>query len=89
MAAFGVIGVPTLFALLGWLESPIGQCAAASTAAVFILPWFVVELLWPPPLELSAHATSVDYRFQDAQYASEFASLNGILVSGESSLPKG
>jgi len=40
-----------------------------------ILPWFLTELLYPPPLDLAAHATSVDYRFQDEDYAQEFGRL--------------
>jgi hypothetical protein len=43
---------------------------------VVLLPWFLWETFFPPPIDLTAYSDSVDYEFRDPAYAEEFAALN-------------
>lgn len=49
---------------------------------VVLLPWFLWQVFFPPPLDLTAFSDSIDYEFRDRAYAEEFASLNQAKVDG-------
>jgi hypothetical protein len=76
LAAFGALGSALVFGLLDGFKGQVWAWLTFAIAVGCMLPWFLTELLYPPPLDLAAHATSVDYRFQDEGYAKEFARLN-------------
>lgn len=42
------------------------------------LPVFLFEVFSPRPLSLSESADAIEYEFRDAEYAREFAALNGV-----------
>lgn len=60
--------LPDYLRLEGWLMM--------GTALVCLLPWYLWEIFFPPPFDMTAYADSVDYEFRDAEYAEEFALLN-------------
>ena len=39
-------------------------------------PYFLWEVIFPPPIDITAYKDSVDYEFADARYAEDFADLN-------------
>ena len=41
-----------------------------------MLPWFVWETIFPPPLDLTAYSDSVNYEFRDAGYVDDVARIN-------------
>tara|TARA_R110002073_G_scaffold36582_10_gene106513 strand:- start:4467 stop:4736 length:270 start_codon:yes stop_codon:yes gene_type:complete len=44
---------------------------------VCLAPYFFWETFYPPAIDITAYTDSVDYEFRDADFAYEFASLNG------------
>ena len=39
-------------------------------------PYFLWEVIFPAPIDVTAYKDSVDYEFADARYAEDFADLN-------------
>jgi hypothetical protein len=58
-----------------WLILPV--------ALACYLPVWLWETFVPKPIALTAYADTVDYEFRDADYAREFAELNGASPEDE------
>ena len=41
-------------------------------------PLIILDLLWPPPIDISGTQDDLEFEFRDSNYAAEFAHLNGI-----------
>ncbi|MBL8794316.1 MAG: hypothetical protein JNM56_10460 [Planctomycetia bacterium] len=48
-----------------------------------VSPWFLWQLFFPPPLDLTVYTDTVDYEFKDEEYAAEFAALNAPRIDVE------
>jgi hypothetical protein len=55
---------------------PVRRWLTLGALLVSLIPYFVWELLVPPPIELTAYSRTVDYEFKDRQYAGEFIMCN-------------
>ncbi len=77
-AVFTLIGVGVGSYLLRWYRGPLKKWLILPIALVGLLPFFLWETFFPRPIDLTAYSTTVDYEFADADYAREFAALNGI-----------
>lgn len=73
------VGISIASALLGSLRGLANRWAAMGIALLCLGPWFAWEIFFPRPIDLTAHADSVDYEFRDADYARDFACLNAIV----------
>ena len=71
-----LVGMPTLV-FVGMLMGEAALTVAGVLLAVF-LPRRAISV--SPPVELSVFAQSMDFEFQDAAYAQEFARINGAQV---------
>src|SRR5439155_11209867 len=72
----GIIGVVVAVSLLQWYRGPFKRWLALGVALTCMSPWFLWETVFPPVVDLTAYADTVDYEFQNADYAREFAALN-------------
>jgi hypothetical protein len=74
---FVAVGVGVAVYVLGSsLRKPFRRWVGLGVALLCMLPWFVWELVFPRPIDLTAFAHSVNYEFRDEDYAEEFAELN-------------
>lgn len=73
---FAAIGVAVAAYLLAEHHGPFKRWIALGIAMLCLSPLIVWEVLFPPPVDLTAYSNTVDYEFRDADYAAEFASLN-------------
>jgi hypothetical protein len=74
---FVLVGVLVAVYVLGSLRGPLKRWLALGIALLCMAPWFAWELFFPRPIDLTAHAKTVDYEFRDEAYAEAFAELNG------------
>lgn len=74
--SIGLMGVAAAFYLLGSYRGPFKRWLALGIALGCLLPWFIWQSLFPPPIDLTAYSDTVQYEFRDADYADEFVSLN-------------
>jgi hypothetical protein len=79
-AAFVVAGVSIAMSLLKWYHGPFKKWLAMGITLIFLTPLILWETLFPPPVDLTAYAETVDYEFRDAEYAADFAELNQVEV---------
>jgi hypothetical protein len=70
------VGVAVAMAVLQRHNGPLKRWLALGIALACMSPWFLWEMIFPPPIDLTAYKKNVDYEFRDAAYAQEFASLN-------------
>ena len=49
---------------------------ALAMVLVCLAPVWIWEVIFPPPIDITAFPKTVDYEFRDADYAREFARLN-------------
>ena len=52
--------------------------ALAGAVLLALMPYFIWESIFPPPLDLTAYTDVVEYEFRDREYADEFATLNVV-----------
>jgi hypothetical protein len=76
-----VAGVTAAIWLLGTYEGAGRRYIAVGIAILCIMPFFMLEAFFPPPIDVTAYSTTVDYEFADEAYADEFARLNGLAPS--------
>jgi hypothetical protein len=67
--------------VLNWII--VSDWIAVLLVFPFLLPYVLWELLSPRPFQLHARKYTVEYCFRDAEYAQEFAVLNGAAVNDE------
>jgi hypothetical protein len=60
----------------GFVPRPLRRWAAMLFTLVCLAPWFLWEAFVPPAVDITAYASSIDYKFRDPQYAADFAELN-------------
>lgn len=77
---FVVAAALAAFYLLRSYEGAGKRWLLMGAALVGILPLFLWQQLHPVPLELTAYSKTVEYGFRDADFAAEFAALNGAEV---------
>jgi hypothetical protein len=73
-----LIGVGVGFSVLQWYDGPLKRWLVLAVALVCLVPVFLWETFFPPPIDLTAYSATVDYEFRDSAYAEEFAALNLI-----------
>jgi hypothetical protein len=62
-----------------WIAvGPWWKWMLAGMALTLILPLALWQFLHPPPFDMTAYRSSVDYEFLDPAYAEEFALLNTL-----------
>lgn len=77
------LAVAALFLFLAWpylndlVARPLRKWVAMALMLVCLCPYFLWEVFFPPSIDITAYSESVDYEFRDADYAYEFAELNG------------
>jgi hypothetical protein len=76
-----VAGVTAAIWLLGSYDGPGRRYLAVGIALLCIVPFFMLEAFFPPPIDVTAYSKTVDYEFADEEYADEFARVNGISPS--------
>jgi hypothetical protein len=57
-------------------QFPLKRAALVGLIIVTILPWVLWEIIFPPPLDVTAFKETVDFDFRETDYALEFANLN-------------
>ena len=72
---FVLIGVGVAITVLGSLRG-FKRWLGMGVALLCMLPWIAFETIFPPVIDLTATATTVNYEFRDADYAEEFLALN-------------
>jgi hypothetical protein len=73
---FALFGVAVAMWILRSPRGPLRRWLAVGIALACMSPWFLWEILFPPPLDITAYSDTVDYEFRDAQYAADFTELN-------------
>ena len=76
MLLFVVAGVVLAFWLLASYKGFGRKWLAAAITLIFCTPYFLWEVFWPRPADITAYSDTVDYEFRDPDYAAEFAELN-------------
>jgi hypothetical protein len=71
-----VAGLLVARELLGSYEGPLRKWIAVGIALLCMTPLLLWQLFFPPPLDLTATSSTVEYEFRDRDYAAEFARLN-------------
>ncbi len=74
--AFAIVGVAIAVYILTAYGGPFKRWLALGIALACCSPYFVWEVFFPPPVDLTAYSKTVDYEFRNAEYAAEFAALN-------------
>lgn len=64
------------------ITRPLRKWLILGAVIVCLSPWFVLQMVFPPPIDLTAYTDSVEYEFRDPEYAAEFAALNNAPVEG-------
>ncbi len=75
-AIFLIVGLSVAFVVLQWYKGPLRGWLALGIALLCMVPFFLWETIFPPPIDLTAYSETVDYEFLDESYAREFAALN-------------
>ena len=68
------------FEYIADLARPLRRWAFMGLALLALSPIIGWEVFFPPPVDITAGADTVDYEFKDKRYALEFALLNGTKV---------
>jgi hypothetical protein len=79
-----VAAVLLLFPLLSEFRGAARRWLAMGGVIVALSPWFLWQVFFPPPVDLTAYTDEVDYEFRDQDYAEEFAALNGTVTDAAS-----
>jgi hypothetical protein len=58
------------------LPHPARKWVMMGAALICLTPYFLYQVLFPHPFDITAHSDSVDYEFRDEDMAYEFADLN-------------
>jgi hypothetical protein len=79
VAGVAVGGAMMLFYWLGFRDAALGGIALGtlSVAMIGLVAW---EMTHPPEFKIDVGPFNVDYEFRDAEYAREFAELNGLEI---------
>lgn len=74
LLAFAGVAVATW--VLGSYQGPMRKWLAMLIALACLSPFFLWEVLFPPPFDITCFSNTVDYEFRDPEYAADFESLN-------------
>ena len=69
------------FVIVERYHGPFKKWIFAAVTIALLLPLIGWQIFNPTAVDITAYADSVDYEFADADYAAEFAELNGGTVS--------
>lgn len=75
-----------VFLIAPWFSEwprPVRKWVALGVVLLAVSPWFLWQLFFPPPLDLTVYTDTVDYEFKDEEYAAEFAALNAPRIDVE------
>jgi hypothetical protein len=75
-AVFIFVGVLIAMSLLQWYRGPFKKLLVMVVALICLIPLMLWETFFPKPFDMTAYSETVDYEFQNADYAAEFAVLN-------------
>lgn len=78
-ATFLTATVVLMFVVLPFyadLAPSIRRTVGIATLLLLLAPYFVFEVYFPPPFDLSVQRDVVDYEFADVDYAETFCALN-------------
>ena len=75
VGAFAAVAIA--FWVLGGYAGPGRRWLAMALALVCMAPIFILRVFLAPVIDVTCYAKSVEYEFSDAEYAAEFAVLNG------------
>jgi len=75
-----IIAVGIAYCLVGDSESFLRKYYGVGLAIVFSIPMILWFVFHPSVLSISTSDKTVEYEFSDAEYADEFAKLNGLDV---------
>ena len=70
------LGVFLALGALGSYDGPFKKPLGIGGALLALVPWILVEVLWPPVFDITVFRDTVDYEFADADYADEFEAMN-------------
>jgi hypothetical protein len=59
-----------------FVARPLRKWVAMGLILICLMPYFLWETIYPPAIDITAFANSVDYEFKNELYAYEFAQLN-------------
>lgn len=76
-AAF-LVAAGITWSYVGELPRPYRRWAALGWGLIFLAPLIGLDIFFPPVVDITAHADTVDYEFRDPQFAREFAQQNGV-----------
>lgn len=71
-----LLAVVAAFHFLDGYQGPFKRWLVMGIVLVSLLPWLLWEIAAPPPIDLTASSTTVQYEFRDEEYAAEFLALN-------------
>ncbi len=71
-----LVGVFLAMKIMGGYRGPFRKWFALLVAFVCLTPWFFWQVFFPPAIDITVAAESVDFEFKDEDYAFEFAQLN-------------
>ncbi len=77
-AAYAVVSLSYAVYFFGWYHGPFKKWLTVGVGLACLIPFFLLMILFRPPVELTASDTTVQYRFRDVDYAKEFAAMNRI-----------
>lgn len=84
LAALALAAVFTIAPFFEGVPRPLRRWLVLGAVIVVLLPWFTWEVMFPPPIDLTAYGDAVDYEFRDRAYAEEFAALNNATTDADS-----
>ncbi len=71
------IGVAAIFVPFFMTWSPIARrIAVLGIMVIFLIPYFVMDTLWPRIFDVSVNGDEIEYEFKSKKYAVEFAAIN-------------
>lgn len=74
--AIAAAGVALAIWILGSYAGPFRKWLAVGIVIVFMSPYILWGVFFPPAFDMTCFAKTVDYEFEDEAYAYEFAELN-------------
>jgi len=83
MLALAAAAILTIAPFFDDVPRAFRRWVVVGAVLVVLLPGFVWQLIFPPPIDLTAFSDSVDYEFRDRAYAEEFAALNNATTDAE------
>ena len=76
MVALALAAIFTIAPFFDDVPKPFRKWLVVGAVIAVLVPWFLWETFFPPPIDLTAYSDTVDYEFRDRIYAEEFAALN-------------